>query len=85
MIGRRTARLRLLRRQERAQLLPVGVGERGQTQQLHGSGHLAGHGWSLTCAAHLMEALGGRLVLAAQARPVQSPGLFFLGLAHRLQ
>ena len=85
MIGSRAARLRFLWREERTQVLPVGIGEHRQTSHLRGSGQLARHGRSLTRAAHLVEVPGLGLMPAPEAGPVQPPALFFLRLAHHLQ
>lgn len=85
MIDRRTPGLRLLWRQEWAQLLPVIVGEGGQSLQQDRSGQLIWHQWSLTRTAQSMKAPGCRLVLTPKAGPVQSPGLLLLRFAEGVQ
>ena len=85
MIDRRTARLRLLWRQERAELLPVGIGERRQSQHPQGSWWIERDRRGLAGATQHMEAPSSRLVLASKARPAQPPGLLFLGLTQRVQ
>ena len=85
MIDRRTACLWLLRRQERADLLPVLVSERRNPQQAQGRRRVCRHRRCLARAAQPMEVLRARLMLAPQARPAQSSGLLILRLAHRLE
>ena len=85
MIDRWTARLRLLRGQERAQLFPVLVGEGRNPQQAQGSRGVHRHSRSLTCATQHLEALRSCLVLASKVRPVQPSGLLLLRLTHRVQ
>ena len=85
MIDRRTARLRLLRRQKGTQLLPMLLGERRESQHPHGSWWIERDRGGLACATQHMEALSSRLVLASKARPAQPPGLLFLGLTQRVQ
>ena len=85
MIDGWTARLRLLWRQERAELFPVGIGERRESQHLQGSWWIERDRRGLTCTTQPMEALRSRLVLASKARPAQPPGLLFLRLAQRVQ
>ena len=85
MIGGRTTRRWLLGGQERTQLLPVLVGEGRDPQQPQGSWGVHRHGRCLAGSTQPMEALSSPLVLASKVRPVQSSGLLFLRLAHRLQ
>ncbi len=85
MIDRRAACRRLLWWQERAQLLPVGVGEDGQSRYRDGSWQLVWHRWSLTPTAQHMKALSSRLVLTPEAGLVQSPGLLLLRFAQSMQ
>ena len=85
MIDRWTARLRLLRRQERAHLFPVRVGEGWNSQQAQGSRWVCRHSRSLAYTTQHLEALRSCLVLTSKVRPVQSPGLLLLRLTHRVQ
>ena len=66
MIDSWPTRLRLLRWQERLQLLPVLVGKRRDPQQAQRSRWVLGHYGRLPCAAQDMEALCPRLVLASK-------------------
>ncbi len=85
MIDGGTTGLRLLRRQERAQLFPVFVSESGNPQQAQGRRWVCRHwGW-LACAAQPMEVLRTALMPTPKARPVQAAGLLVLRLAHRLE
>ena len=85
MIDGWTTRLWLLRRQERAYLLPALVRERWDPEQAQGSRGVCRHRGRLACAAQPMEALRSRLMLAAKARPVEAAGLLLLRLADRLE
>src|SRR5258708_3949436 len=85
MIDGWTTRLWLLRRQERAYLLPVLVSERRDTQQAQGSRWVCRQRGCLASTAQPMEALGSPLMLASKARPVEAVGLLLLRLAQRVQ
>ena len=67
VIDRWTPRLRLLRRQERLKLLPVGIGERRQSLHLQGSWWLERDRRGLACATQPMEVLRSRLMSASKA------------------
>jgi hypothetical protein len=84
MIDGWTARLWLLRRQERADLLPVLISERRDSQQAQGSRWVCRYRGCLACAAQPMEVLRLCLMLTTKARPVKAAGLLVLRLAHRL-
>jgi hypothetical protein len=78
MIAGWTTRLWLLRRQERADLLPVLVRERRDPQQAQGSRWVCRHRRGLARMAQPMEVLGSPLMLAPEARPMQAVGLLLL-------
>ena len=85
MIGGGTTCRWLLWGQERTQLLPVLVREGRDPQQPQGGWGVYRDSRCLPSSAQPMEALSSPLVLAPKVRPVQSSGLQFLLLAHRLQ
>jgi hypothetical protein len=85
MIDGGTTCLRLLRRQERAQPLPMLVSEPGNPQQAQGRWWVCRHCGCLACVAQPMEVLRTALVPTPKARPVQAAGLLVLRLAHRLE
>jgi hypothetical protein len=85
MIDGWTARLRLLRWQERLKLLPVLISERRDSKPPQGSRWVWCYHGRLPCAAQDMEAVRSRLVLASKVRPAQPSGLLFLRLAQRAQ
>ena len=85
MVDGGSARGRLLWGQERAHLLPGGVGEGGQPWDQQGGWEMAGDGRGLERAPLPMTALRSRLMLAPQPRPVQASGLLVFRCPDRLQ
>ena len=74
MIGGGASGLGFLRRQEWAQLVPVGIGEGGQAGNRRWKGSSRCHKGSLPSPACHMEASGCCLMSTPEAGPVQAMG-----------
>ena len=85
MVASWTARLRLRRRHERTELLPVLISEGRQPRHRRGSGYLRCHRGSLPCPPQDMKAPRLCLMLASQVRPRQSVGPLLRRLCQRLE